>query len=343
MYQSDSLFSTNLASVEAVIRTMDIENDPYVISLRHQLSKTTQGTAQHRQLDQKLSKVILKQNSFTHKGLNDFARAANEILFELGVWATDWYIFEVLKKAKEAASPNNGLMPMWQNKEKRYLFENIMKMVVLQPSFDPDDIIDDMSDKARVLINTLLLEKEETEANNESYSGLVFVTRRDVVIALTELLSHHPQTKNLFRVGLLLGTSESSHRHSFLDITTKLRKENQEITLTDFKIGEKNLIVSTSVAEEGIDVQACGSVIRFDPPPNIVSWAQSRGRARKQRSSFTLMFEKGSAHQKDVEKWEDLEKEMIQRYTDPARDLQDNEEELDFEDEILEYRVESTK
>jgi endoribonuclease Dicer len=41
-----------------------------------------------------------------------------------------------------------------------------------------------------------------------------------------------------------------------MDITRDLGKDSQEETLSDFKDGEKNLIVSTAVAEEGIDIQA---------------------------------------------------------------------------------------
>jgi len=74
-------------------------------------------------------------------------------------------------------------------------------------------------------------------------------------------------------------------------------KEPHEDTLMAFKIDEKTVIISTAVAEEGIDIQACGSVIRWNPPPNMASWAQSRGRARRERSTYTMMFAKGGKDQ----------------------------------------------
>ncbi|KAF8165137.1 hypothetical protein B0H34DRAFT_830272 [Crassisporium funariophilum] len=343
---ADPFFSTNLASLHSIIQIQNIENDPYVISLREQLRRATRGGAEHHRIDQKLSKVIQKEDSFTHKGLRDFQRAGDDICNDLGPWAADWFVWKVLEKTKLAANPYNNLMVTWKNKEKSYLLSILDQVIASPVSFYPDDIADDCSDKVRVLIKCLIMEKVETESYNETYSGIIFVQRRDTVLALAEVLRHHPLTRGIFRIGILLGTSESSRRHSMMDISRKLVKESQEDTIADFKIGEKNLIVSTSVAEEGIDIQACGSVIRWDPPPNMASWAQSRGRARKKRSTFTVMFEEGSEHQSAVDKWERLEREMIALYNDPSRDFalvsEDIDLEEDEEDDDLKFEIEST-
>lgn len=202
----------------------------------------------------------------------------------------------------------------------------------------------DCSDKLQRLIETLLNEKMETEKRDEVYSGLVFVQRRDTVIALAEVLNNHPFTKNIFRIGFLLGTSDSSRRHSFLDISRKLARETQEETMAEFRSGDLNLIIATAVAEEGIDIQACGSVIRWDLPQNMASWAQSRGRARKRRSTFTLMFANGSQDEQNVRKWELLERRMVELYNDPGRDLaMETESLMDTDDDVDEiFFVEST-
>ena len=108
----------------------------------------------------------------------------------------------------------------------------------------------------------------------------------------------------------------------------------------DFKLGDKNLIVSTSVAEEGIDIQACGSVIRFNPPENMVSWAQSRGRARRQRSTYVVMFGNDSVAQSKLVKWEQMEKDMVAMYNDIDREHEDiDNRELE---ELIQFEVEST-
>lgn len=313
-------FSTNLAAVSAIINTLDIKHDPFVIALRSQLARVSRGSSEYHRTDQKLSKVIEKKNSFTHKGLRDMERAAGDICSDLGPWAADWFVWKVLERAKQAANPYDNMMGSWKRGEKAYLLSILDKVVVSPVSYYPEDIEDDCSDKIRALIECLTVEKAAVEADNELYSGIIFVQRRDAVLALAEVLKHHPNTKNVFRIGTLLGTSDSSHRHSLMDVTRSLVKESQDEIISDFKAGEKNLIVSTAVAEEGIDIQACCSVIRWDPPPNMASWAQSRGRARKRKSTFTLMFEYGSKQQGDVAKWEDLERQMVALYNDPQRD-----------------------
>ncbi|KAJ3510188.1 hypothetical protein NLJ89_g4818 [Agrocybe chaxingu] len=342
--RSEDAFSTNLAALSAVLKTMNIENDPYVKSLRSQLSRAGLGSPEYRRIDQKLSKVIEKESSFTHKGLRDFERAADDICNDLGPWSADWFIWQVIERAKKAANPYDNMMVTWKPTEKRYLLDILNKIVVSPVSYYPDDIADDCSNKTEVLIECLLNEKATAESLNDSYTGIIFVQRRDAVIALAELLKNHPATKGVFSIGVLLGTSDSSHRHSMMDITRNM-VESQEDTIAEFKARVKNLIVSTAVAEEGIDIQECNSVIRWDPPPNMASRTQSRGRARKQRSTFTVMFEAGGQGQEDVAKWENLEKQMVAQYNDPRRDLallDDNSPAEEVEDDELQFVVPST-
>ncbi|KAG6855552.1 hypothetical protein H0H87_001109 [Tephrocybe sp. NHM501043] len=338
-------FSTNVATLSAVVGSLDIQKDPYVHSLRSQLARAMKGSADYHRIDQKLSKVIQKEDSFTHKGLRDFARTADAICQDLGVWAADWYVWEVIQHAKRAANPFNNIISTWKNSEKAYLLKIIESIVVSPVSYYPDDIVEECSGKVTALIETLLAEKLDAEAENEAYSALVFVQRRDTVLALAELLRSHPFTMDQFRFGCLLGTSDSSYRHSFLDITRFMLKDSHQDTLDDFKIGLKSVIISTAVAEEGIDIQACGSVIRWDLPPNMASWAQSRGRARKKRSTYTMMFERGGQDRQNVLKWQELERQMVALYNDPLRDLVVNKFQdpgWDKDDEVLEFRVPST-
>ncbi|KAK0494093.1 hypothetical protein EDD18DRAFT_1356040 [Armillaria luteobubalina] len=335
----DAQFSTNLDSLRQVINTLNIENDPSIISLRHDLNRVTPGSPEYYRLDQKLSKKVRTENTFTHKGLRDFEHTATDILSDLGAWAADWYVCTVLEQGKKACR-GDEMMPSWQTQEKNYMLGLLNQVHVCPVSYYDYDIIEDSSNKVAELVKALLQEKEEFEAANEAFSGLVFVTRRDAVLVLTEILTHHPATKDMFKIGSLLGSSDSSYRHSFLDLTRTLLKQSQEETLSDFRVGEKNLIISTSVAEEGIDVQACGCVIRWDPPPNMVSWLQSRGRARRKRSTFIVMFPPGEGAEDDVSQWEKTEAEVLRLCNEPERVMMTAEP--DERDEWEEFRVPST-
>ncbi|KAK0472051.1 hypothetical protein IW261DRAFT_1343854 [Armillaria novae-zelandiae] len=335
----DAQFATNLESLRQVISTLEIENDPSIISLRRDLAQTSPGSPESIRLDQKLSKKIRNENTFTHKGLRDFERTATDILFDLGVWAADWYVFTVLEQAKKVCQ-GAQMMPSWKTLEKNYMLGYLNQVHVCPVSYYDYDIIEDSSNKVAELVKALLQEKEQFEAANEAFSGLVFVMRRDAVLVLTGILTHHPETKDKFKIGSLLGSSDSSYRHSFLDLTRTLLKQSQEETLSDFRIGEKNLIISTSVAEEGIDIQACGCVIRWDPPQNMVSWLQSRGRARRKRSTFVVMFQRGGGDEDDVLKWESTEAEVLRKCNELERVMPTAEP--DEWDEREEFRVPST-
>ena len=73
--------------------------------------------------------------------------------------------------------------------------------------------------------------------------------------------------------------------------------DDQRGILDGFRSGKYNLLVSTSVAEEGIDIASCQLVIRFDPAPTAQSFHQSRGRARAAGSHLIVLIESGNAEE----------------------------------------------
>ena len=335
-----NLPSYNFMALQEVINNMDIENDPWIIQSRARFARLPPGKSKS-QLDQKLSKTIAKQDTSTHRGLREFLTAASAICVDIGPWAADWYISKVIEKAKAAGGPFQHIVRRWQDTEKHYLLEALEKVPVIPVLYDPTEICAGSNHRLNVLIESLMNEKMDFESNGMEFSGIIFVTRRDAVIALAEVLQHHPFTKDVFRVGSLLGNSSDSRRTSFLDITRSLITQTTAETLADFKLGYKNLIVSTSVAEEGIDVQSCCSVIRWDLPQNMISWAQSRGRARKKKSTFVIMTAAGQ--DPSVLRWEEMENRMVELYNDPSRDFQEEvEEDEESDGEEMVFRVEKT-
>jgi endoribonuclease Dicer len=328
-----------LAKLRDILRDLDIENDPYVITLRSQLARLPAGEQRNR-VDQKLSKTLVREDTFTHKGLRDFERTATDICNELGSWAADWYISSILSAAQVEANLHTGVMASWQDREKRYLLDIISKVQIGQLSHDATQIRAGVSPKVHELLKCLRSEERESRSQEEPFSGIIFVTRRDAVLALGKIISSLPEMAERFHVGCLLGSSASFKRHAFLDISRSLLKDSATEVLKDFKTGEKNIVVSTSVAEEGIDIQACGTVIRFNPPDNMVSWAQSRGRARRRTSKFIVMLGNDPSSADKLHMWAELEREMIRLYTDSTRSSEVAER--DAPDEYLEYVVEET-
>lgn len=59
-----------------------------------------------------------------------------------------------------------------------------------------------------------------------------------------------------------------------------MTQNEQERVISRFHKGETNLLLATSVAEEGLDIMDCNFVIRYDMMGNEISTVQSRGRVR---------------------------------------------------------------
>lgn len=76
----------------------------------------------------------------------------------------------------------------------------------------------------------------------------------------------------------------------------------------------------------------------------MVSWAQSRGRARQQYSTFVLMLSDSLAFERTVRDWERLEEEMTKLYNtrQERRELVGENHAGDDEDKKLRFSVEPT-
>ncbi|XP_041017414.1 endoribonuclease Dicer homolog 2 isoform X7 [Juglans microcarpa x Juglans regia] len=86
-------------------------------------------------------------------------------------------------------------------------------------------------------------------------------------------------------------------------LQSQTRKKQNEI-VQEFRKGMVNVIVATSILEEGLDVQSCNLVIRFDPSATVCSFIQSRGRARMKHSDYILMVKsEDCATQSRLEKY----------------------------------------
>lgn len=72
------------------------------------------------------------------------------------------------------------------------------------------------------------------------------------------------------------------------------------------------MIVTTNVLEEGIDLQMCNTVIKYDSPCTFASYEQSKGRARMKDSRYLVMLDQNNRQDflKQYRLYKEIEEEL---------------------------------
>jgi ERCC4-related helicase len=268
--------------------------------------------------------------------LKKFCAKASHVHQELGSWASEYYIYESIRRFRDAVTSRKYAPFRRGDRENAFILDKLQEVYIDGRSEDAPHFSGKtaISEKVEQLIQFL------TGHDEAQRYGIVFVEQRATVAVLNELLSTHPMTRAIVKCSTFVGTSANSSRKPA--VGEWLDSSQQQDTLIDFRRQERNLIIATSVLEEGIDISACNTVICFNKPANLKSFIQRRGRARKKESIFVLML---SSEDESVgpNKWEALEREMTETYQQDAADrqnahsLEDIEEFSDFR-----FKIEST-
>jgi len=116
--------------------------------------------------------------------------------------------------------------------------------------------------KARMLI-------AETLGINDGERVIVFTESRDTAEALTDFLGEHFSTERF------VGQSDTEG-------SAGMTQTEQQDTLDRFRAGEFEVLVSTSVAEEGLDVPEVDLVLFYEPVPTAIRAIQRKGRTGRQ-------------------------------------------------------------
>ncbi|KAL2997158.1 hypothetical protein AAZX31_09G025000 [Glycine max] len=207
-------------------------------------------------------------------------------LDELGVW--------LALKAAESLSSNEIESFSWGHSGDRVVKDFILEGVHALKSYlqcDPqwsigDNIKSDvkmglLTSKVCCLVDSLLEYRGLTDMR-----CIIFVERIITAIVLEDLLNTLLPKYNSWKTKFIAGYNFGLQNQS--------RTKQNEI-VNEFRMGLVNIIVATSILEEGLDVQRCNLVIRFDPCPTVCSFIQSRGRARMRNSDYILMVKSGDS------------------------------------------------
>ncbi|XP_052581627.1 interferon-induced helicase C domain-containing protein 1 [Peromyscus californicus insignis] len=183
------------------------------------------------------------------------------------------------------------------------------------------------NEKLAKLRNTIL---EQFTRSEESSRGIIFTKTRQSTYALSQWIM---ENEKFAEVGVkahhLIGAGHSS------EVKPMTQNEQKEV-ISKFRTGKINLLIATTVAEEGLDIKECNIVIRYGLVTNEIAMVQARGRARADESTYVLVTSSGSGVT-EREIVNDFREKMMYKAINRVQNMKPEE----YAHEILKLQVQS--
>ncbi|XP_076450755.1 uncharacterized protein LOC143286826 isoform X2 [Babylonia areolata] len=153
--------------------------------------------------------------------------------------------------------------------------------------------------------------------NWDSQDSMVLVLVRERKVA-HKFKDHLKRTSFVrernMRVAVVVGHGAGSGEGEGMN----LRKQDK--VLQGIKCHRYDIVVATSVAEEGVDIPECQLVVCLNPPTTVKALVQMRGRARQKDSYFVVLC----SSQQEKQKLEELQKQELNMKRAAARLTQEH-------------------
>ncbi|WP_101298038.1 DEAD/DEAH box helicase [Halegenticoccus soli] len=231
------------------------------------VTNTTQPDVSQKKLNEmgaKLRAMMDNDRSEGYKGMSTHAevmklRRAVELVETQSVESVRRY-FERQRNAARSAGASKASQRLVSEPKVREAMRKAESFSDLHPKFS----------QTRILL-------AETLGIRGGRRVIVFTESRDTAEALTDFLSES------FDVRRFVGQGDREGSDGMT------QKEQQE-TLDAFRAGEFEVLVSTSVAEEGLDVPEVDLVLFYEPVPTAIRSIQRKGRTGRQTEGRVVVL-----------------------------------------------------
>jgi len=212
----------------------------------------------------KLKQMMDNDQSDGYKGMSTHAevmklRRATELVETQSVESVRRY-FERQREAARSSGASKASQRMVADPKVREAMRKAESFDGLHPKFS----------KARILL-------AETLGIDGGERAILFTESRDTAEALVEFLSASFDVRKFVGQGDKEGSDGMS-------------QTRQQETLDEFKTGEFEVLVSTSVAEEGLDVPEVDLVCFYEPVPTAIRSIQRKGRTGRQAEGKVVVL-----------------------------------------------------
>lgn len=154
-----------------------------------------------------------------------------------------------------------------------------------------EKVSQDPSNENPKLRDLHLVLQEEYHLKPETKT-ILFVKTRALVDALKKWIEENPALSFL-KPGILTGRGRTNQ-------ATGMTLPAQKCVLEAFRAsGDNNILIATSVADEGIDIAECNLVILYEYVGNVIKMIQTRGRGRARDSKCFLLTSSADVIEKE--------------------------------------------
>ncbi|MWV63721.1 DEAD/DEAH box helicase [Halorubrum sp. JWXQ-INN 858] len=231
------------------------------------VTNTTSPDLSQRDLNEmrgQLKRMMDNDQSDGYKGMSTHAevmklRRAVELVETQSVESVRRY-FERQRNAARSSGASKASQRMIADPKVREAMRQAESFDGLHPKFS----------QARILL-------AETLGINDGERAILFTESRDTAEALVEFLAAS------FDVRKFVGQGDKEGSDG-------MTQKQQQETLDDFRAGEFEVLVSTSVAEEGLDVPEVDLVCFYEPVPTAIRSIQRKGRTGRQASGEVVVL-----------------------------------------------------
>lgn len=247
-------------------------------------------------LDSFSTKLPEPDMTFLHKSRRKELRQLQALCDDVGLQVTSTYIIALLREIGRNEYDHETIEQF--NDLKVYLSQVV---VHLNRQVDEGDCGDfsGHTEKMSTLVGLLV-----DLLKHDDPVGVVFVERRITAIALSHYFNQNKPldhlgvdirsdslVRNASKIFKYLSNS-SSHDQQVVDQDFLHQTKRIRSVINKLRTRETNVLIATSVVEEGVDVEACSFIISFDRMKTIKSYIQMKGRARQKQASFYTLVDK---------------------------------------------------
>ena len=149
------------------------------------------------------------------------------------------------------------------------------KLKMLRPSENP-------------LLENMMETLRDTFHEKPTSRAILFIRTKKHAYSVQNWVFKHPELQAL-KPDVITGHTRETG--------SGMTQVEQEEVMDRFRKGQTNLLIATSVAEEGLDVPECNLVIRFQHVSNEIAQEQTEGRARAENSQMITILSSDSKKQ----------------------------------------------